>query len=164
MIRAANFADIPGIVMFLQSAYSRSHYATEGVVNIDVRETKRLLVQSIQRHSHKTGGGCWVLVSETDGVLTGLLLGTLARVYVIGDKLMATDLFWATSPMADPRDAGNMMRSFIQWAKSCPDVVEFKCGTTAIIGSPEEGGSILKRLGFEEYGRIYRATIKEMAE
>jgi len=163
MIRDAKFADIPRVVDFLKSAYLRSHYAEDGTVGIDIREAKRLLVQSIQRHGNQNGGGCWVQVAETEGVITGLLLGTLARVYVIGDKLMATDLFWTTSPMADPRDAGNLMRGFIAWARTCPQVVEIRCGTTSIIGSPETGGSILKRLGLEDYGRIYRAGIKELS-
>ena len=163
MIRDAKFQDIPDVVDFLKSSYLRTHYAEHGVAGIDIKEAKRLLVASVQRHGHKTGGGCWVQVAETDGVITGLLLGTLARVYVIGDKLMATDLFWVTSPMADPRDAGNLVRAFIEWARSCPHVVEVRCGTTSIIGSPEDGGAILKRLGLEDYGRIYRASIEEMA-
>jgi hypothetical protein len=161
MIRDAKFADIHAIVSFLKMTYLRTHYAEGGDVQIDEVEAKRLLVQSIQRHGNQNGGGCWVQVSETEGVVTGLLLGTLARVYVIGDKLMASDLFWVTSPMADPRDAGNLMRSFIKWASSCPHVVEIRCGTTSIISDPEEGGSILKRIGFKDYGRIYRAETKE---
>jgi hypothetical protein len=163
-IRNANFVDVPAIVRLLQEAYDRSHYAKEQIGDIDLKEAKRLVVQCIQRHGHKTGGGCWVQVAETDGVITGLLMGTLARVYVIGNKLMATDLFWLTHPMADPRDAANLMRSFMAWARSCPDVVEIKCGTTAVIGSPEEAGVILQRLGLHEYGRIYRAAIREMEE
>ena len=161
MIRDAKYSDIPGIVEFLKGSYLRTHYAESGEVGIDIKEAKRLLVQSIQRHGNSNGGGCWVQVAETDGIVTGLLLGTLARVYVIGDKLMATDVFWVTSPMADPRDAGNLMRTFIKWAFSCPHVIEARCGTTSIIGDPEEGGTILKRIGFNDYGRIYRLGKQE---
>lgn len=161
-IRNATFSDIPAIVGLLQSGFERSHYANNPHgAGIDHAEAKRLLVQAIQRHGNKHGGATWVQVAETDGIVSGLILGTLARVYAIGTHLMASDLFWVTHPMSSPRDAANLMRSFIEWAKSCPHVIEIKCGTTAIINEdPAEAGKILERLGMKPYGNLYRMEVE----
>lgn len=160
MIRDARFTDIPSIVMVLQDSMARSHYASKTAGEIDVAEAKRLLVTAIQRHGHKNGGGCWVQVSETRGVVTGFILGTLARVYAVGTKLMATDLFWLATPMAEPRDAVALMRGMVAWAESCPHVVEVKCGTTNTINDDAgKAGKVLQRLGLAPYGNIYRKEI-----
>ncbi len=156
-VRTANFSDIPGIFTLLQEGYARSHYARDGRTSIDTREAKRLLVQAVQRHGHTTGGGCFVEVSEVDGQICGLILGTLSRVYAIGDRLSASDIFWLTNSQADPGDAMQLMRGFVGWAKSNQHVVEIKCGTTAAINEdPEAAGLILRRIGMQKYGNIYR--------
>lgn len=161
-VRAATFTDIPAIVSLLQQGFERSHYAQASHGGgIDQSEAKRLLVQAIQRHGHKNGGATWVQVAETDGIVSGLILGTLARVYAIGTHLMASDLFWITHPMSSPRDAANLMRGMIKWARSCPHVIEIKCGTTAIINDdPAEAGRILERLGMKRYGVLYRMELE----
>lgn len=158
-IRDAKFADIPAIVMLLQEAYPSSHYAKTGSAEIDVAEAKRLLVTSIQRHGHLHGGGCYVAVAEKNGAVEAFILGTLVRVYSIFNKLSATDLFWLASPRADPRDAIGLMKQMIKWAKTCPHLVEIKCGTTAILEDPEKAGRILEHLGLEPYGNIYRMEV-----
>lgn len=160
MIRDAKFADIPGIVSLLTDAYQRTHYARTGLAEIDVAEAKRLLVQSIQRHGGKNGGACWVQVAERDDILNGLILGTLTRVYSIGNKLMATDLFWVASPSVDPFDPAKLMKGMVEWARKSPHVVEVNCGTTAILNDdPAEAGKMLERLGMKQYGNLYRMEL-----
>lgn len=161
MIRDAAFADISAICLIMEDGYRKSHYARDRNCNLDIREAKRLLVQAIQRHGGQNNGACWVQVSEAGGVITGFVLGTLTRVYAVGDKLMATDMFWTAADGAAIDDAQKLMAGMIEWAKACPLVIEVKCGTTAIINdSPERAGLILKRLGMSDYGNIYRMRIK----
>lgn len=159
MIRNAKFADIPGIVTLFRDGFRRSHYALDGRCNLDEAELKRLMVQAVQRHGARHGGATWVQIAETDGAITGVILGTLARVYSVFDRLMATDLFWLVSDQCNPADAVKLMKGMIDWARSCPDVVEIKCGTTAIIQDPAAAGKILERLGLKPYGGIYRMEV-----
>ena len=100
VIRDAKYVDIHAMTFFLQEGYARSHYAKSGIVNVDVNETKRLLGAGLGRHGHKGIGACWLQVADNDGSIDGLMYATLARVYGIGDRLMATDLFWVTSERA----------------------------------------------------------------
>lgn len=158
MIRDAAFADIPRLVSLLQGAFERSHYATEGLGEIDIAETKRLLTASIHRHGGKNGGSTWVQVAERDGFIEGLILGTLCRVYSIGTRLMVTDLFWVATEKVEPHDPYKLMKGMIAWGRSNPHVVEFKCGTTAALQDPEAAGVILERLGMKRYGLIWRMT------
>lgn len=159
MVRDALFADIPAIVLVLEEAYLRTHYAKSGLADMDRSEAKRLLVASIQRHGGKNGGSTWVQVSETNGIVTGFILGTLTRVYSIGNRLMATDLFWLTSPAADPLDAGRLMRGMIAWAAAAPHCIEINSGTTAIMNDPDGAGRMLEHMGMTKYGNLYRMEI-----
>lgn len=160
MIRDAKFTDIPAIVGVMQDAMARSHYAGGAIGDIDVPYTKKLLVTAIQRHGHKNGGACWVQVAETAGIITGFIVGTLDRVYAVGTRLMATDLFWLTSPNVEPMDSIALMRGMVAWAESCPQVVEIKCGaTTTVNDDAMKAGKILERLGLERYGVIFRKEI-----
>lgn len=157
MIRDARFTDIPAILMLLQEGYARSHYATEGRAQIDIKEAKRLLFSAIQRHGGQNGGACWVQVSEEKGAILGLIIGTLTRPYMIGTGLMATDIFWLVGAGCPVGDAYRLMRGMVEWATANPDVIEVRCGTTAaIMDDPEEAGVMLQRLGLKPYGRIWR--------
>ncbi|WP_395451205.1 hypothetical protein ACHMW7_16265 [Aminobacter sp. UC22_36] len=74
---------------------------------------------------------------------------------------MASDLFWLTNEHADPRDAVSLMRGMVEWAKPNPQVVEIRCGTTAIMNDPEGAGKLLQHMGFKPYGNIYRMEVTQ---
>lgn len=160
MIRTARFADTHAIVRFLQACHARSHYAKDGIVSVDVDEAKRLVATGISRHGHTKIGGCWVQIAEQDGNIDGLMFATLARVYSIGDKLMATDLFWVVNEHAAPGDGLALMRNMIDWATNNPNVFEIHIAASAVIdGNTELTGRLLKRMGMQEYGRIHRLEL-----
>ncbi|RFC65021.1 hypothetical protein DYI37_03910 [Fulvimarina endophytica] len=160
-VRPATYADIAGIVSLLHEGHRRSHYARTDVM-LDEREAKRLLVQSIQRHGSVNLGGTFLMVAEkADGRISGVILGTMSRLYGILDRMMASDIFWLASLDVDPGDPVALMRSMVEWAKSAPDCFEVKCGTSAIIrDDPKEAGRALERLGMTHYGEIYRMEIE----
>lgn len=160
MVRDAKFVDTGGILLLLQEGFARSIYAKDARAAIDVPAAKALLRSSMQRHGDKGGGGCFVQVAETGGVINGLIVGTLGRVYSIGNMLMATDLLWLASPSVEPGDPFKLMKNMIEWAKSSPHVIDIKCGTTAAISDdPAAAGVILQRLGMTQYGRLYRMEV-----
>ncbi|GAA4108911.1 hypothetical protein ACFFTN_01495 [Aminobacter aganoensis] len=162
MIRPATFSDIPAIVRLLQQSYMKTHYARTGIAEIDEPEAKRLLLASIQRHGQKHGGACWVCVVDSGASIDGLILGTLTRVYSIGNRLMATDLFWLVNEHADPRDAIGLMKGMVGWAEANPAVVEVHCGTTAIIADdPAVTSRLLAQIGFKQYGLISRLELRK---
>lgn len=158
MIRPATFGDIPRLVSILEDAHARSHYA-ESSVNVDAKEAKRILVNAIQRHGTKNGGS-FVMVAETAGKVEGFILGVVARIYHVGDRLMASDLFWICTPDVDPRDPVRLMKAMIAWAKTCPGVVEVQVGSTSVVQDPEKSARILEAIGMKPYGLINRMEIE----
>ena len=161
MIRDAKFSDIPGIADLLKEQFRKSHYCRDGTVGVDEMETKRLLVAAIQRHGGRQGGSTFVQVAENNGIICGVIVGTLQRVYSIGDKLMATDLFWTANGMVDPRDPERLMRNMIDWARKSPNVAEVKVGATKVIeAEPERVGRLLGKVGMQNYGTIFRMEVR----
>jgi hypothetical protein len=156
MVRDAGFSDIPRIVAIMRDAYTRTAYAKREIGNLDEREAKRILVNAIGRHGRTGPSGAFVQVAERHGQVEGFIVGILTRVYHIGDRLQATDLFWYSTPLGHPRDSVKLMRNMVAWAKACPHVVEVLCGATALLQDPEHAGRILKALGMQPYGQIYR--------
>jgi hypothetical protein len=157
-VRPATFGDIPGIVAVILEGHNRSHYR-DSSCSVDVAEAKRFLVNAIQRHGSHKLGATWVAVSETDGRITGFIVGTLARISVFGDKLFASDLFWFATEDVSPTDPVRLMKGMVEWARAAPDCIEVKCGTQAVVGDPKKAGRILEHLGMQHYGEIYRMEI-----
>lgn len=164
MIRRAKAIDIPAIVQFLLDEYRTTHYAQTGSASVDVVFTKHLLLKAIHRHGHQSENATWVEVAERNGIITGLMLATLQRVYAIGDRLMASDLFYVVNGLASPTDAALLALRMIEWAKASPWCIEVKCGSTAIKGDAERGGKMLQRLGLKPYGSLFRLEFDRTAE
>lgn len=161
MIRDAKAVDIISIIALLHTAFAKSHYSASNLCQIDVAETKRLLLNALSRHGGRNGGSCFLQVAEHDGKITGMILGTLQRVYGIGNRLLATDMFWISLDEGGPMDGVILMRNMISWAWSSPAVVEIRCGATAAISDdPERAGGLLKTLGMTQYANLYRMERK----
>jgi hypothetical protein len=113
---------------------------------------RRLLVMALSHH----GKGMYAAVVENGAAITGIIIAGTQPVYLIGDRLTATDLFWVCDG-GEPRDAVALMKSMLGWAWLNPMVVEVVCASnTVILEDPEASGRILQRLGMKPAGNIYR--------
>lgn len=157
-VRPAKFSDIPRLYALLQEGYERSKYREHGTV--DEKATKALLMQTVQRHGLKTAGGTCAFVSESGGIVDGMIVGALNRVYFIGSKLMAQDVFFYTSALANPRSAGALLDAFIAWAVANENVFEIKPSATDIIGDPRRVEKLYLRKGFRQCGAIFERRIE----
>jgi len=159
MIRDALFGDIMGCVDLLKALHEKSIYAE--LCGVDEDELKGLLRHSIHHHGGTNRAGTWAQVAENDGELVGLIVGMLSPVYLIGDRLMATDAFYVTGPTCNPRDAIRLLDGFIAWAKDCPKVVEIRCGVTDALGDWKRVGKLYERKGFEPAGAMFAMRMKK---
>lgn len=163
MIRAGKASDVPAVVDLLAELYGESHYARTGVASIDRQFTKELLLTALFHHGRTGEGAAWFEVAEHDERIVGLMLATLARVYVIGNKLMATDVLFTVNGKAGLADAPTLALNMLAWAKTAPLCVEARCGTTAVIGDPERAGQMYSRLGMKRYGALWRMEFERAA-
>lgn len=153
-VRAAKFADIPAIVEIYRQGHGRSIYA--GKTTFDVQEAKQMMVRSIQRHGHENNGGTLVLVSETDGMVKGFIIGMLDNVYPCVKELMATDLLFIMGEDADASDARKMIKCLLAWAEGNQKVIEVHLGVTSAIGDWQRTAKFYERLGLSQCGAMFR--------
>jgi hypothetical protein len=121
---------------------------------LDAREAKALFARCLQRHGGTNAGATLVMVSETNGVMEGFIIGALDRIYHIGTKLMATDIYFIMLPRADPRDSLKLFKAFEAWAWNNPKVIEIKLGTTFEYGK-RPVDKIYVRNGYAVTGNLY---------
>lgn len=152
-VRVARFGDIPKIAALLEEGYRRSKYRDLGTMS--AKEAKALLVQAIQRHGLKTVGGSSVFVSEHEGAVDGFIVGMLDRVYHVGNKLWANDVFFYVTPKGSPRSAGRLFDAFLDWADSIENAVLIQGSATDIIQDYDKVAALYRRKGMVQTGVIY---------
>ena len=156
MIRAAKFSDIPSIVQLMKEGHARSKYANRD--EIDVAEAKRLLMQFIQRHGLKREGGTCVFVTDA---VDGFMMGMLDRVYHVGTKLVAQDLFYYCRETTPPQSALGLLAAYTDWAESVPNIIEIRNGITDIVNAENvvRVESLYQRQGFSRCGVLMERKV-----
>ena len=156
MIRTAKFADIPAIVALFQEGHARSKYKDKD--RIDVEATKQMLVAAIQRAKVNGLGGTCLFVSETEGAVTGFIMGTLDRVYGVGTKFESIAQYFYCSPGVDPTDPAKLFDAYIGWAEINPKVIHTQAGITDLISDDEMRDRIeilYRRKGLTPEGKFF---------
>lgn len=155
MIRPARFADIPRLVDLLCMAHAASKYADR--VGVSRKAAQALLQQAVQRHGGQHEGGSLVMVHERGGDLEGLFVGVLDRVYHIGDKLQANDMYLFVTPKAAKLAASRLLDAYVAWADGNPKVdrEDVKLSFTNALPGAERVESLYEKKGFRRCGAIY---------
>jgi hypothetical protein len=153
LIRAAKMVDIPRIVDLLVEMQTRSKYA--GSVDVDVPHAKKVIGAFIQRAPGSHDGGTLVKVVEHKGIVEGFIVGILDRIYGIGDKLVANDVFLHCTTKAPPGSVLGLFRSYVRWAEENPKVVEIKASWIDTLSGAEKVAVMYERLGFKKVGEIF---------
>jgi hypothetical protein len=117
-------------------------------------------VQSIQRHNLKAAGGTCAFVGERNGAIEAFIIGSLDRVYHIGTKLMAQDLYFLSSPEGAPRSSAKLIDAYIEWATAIPDLIEINISVTSVISKPERVEKLFIRKGFSRSGAMFERAVQ----
>ncbi|MCH8134802.1 MAG: hypothetical protein IIB77_02350 [Proteobacteria bacterium] len=162
-VRAAKFVDIPRIAELGADAHKRSIYAQ--ITTFDDVLAKQLCARSLQRHAQQNYGGTLFLVSETAGEVRGFIIALIDLVYPCFSGLVVTDLAFAFTENAEPRDAAKIILRVIRWAEANPKVIEVHLGVTDAIGGDwKRVGKLYERLGFEQCGGMFRKLMPQPRE
>jgi hypothetical protein len=130
---------------------------------VDTEYAHRLVAQCVQRHGHTTDGGSWVMVCEKDDTVEGFIIGLLDRVYHIGKRLCAYDLFLYCTPRSG-RDMAALVDSYFGWADNNPRVGFVKASWTDAVKGASRMGKFYQRKGFELIGEIYERVATPQRE
>lgn len=153
MIRPSKFSDIPRIVDLLVEMHGASKYA--GKVDVDRRAAHALLQQCVTRNGGLHEGGALVNVVEHKGTVEGFMVGMLDRVYHIGAKLSAKDVYLYVTPAASKLDARRLIKAYVRWAVENPKVFEINLSWTDTMEDAEKIGDLYNALGFRKCGEIF---------
>lgn len=155
MIRPAKSTDAFAIVDVIEERYPETRYA--GFVSIEPKVARSLMAQAVQRHGGTTEGSTFLMVSENgEGVIEAFVLGSLARVYMIGDKLAAADNFLMARKGADPRAMNQLIDAYLEWARSNPKVYEISLSWSDAFEGASAMNAVIERRGFELCAATYR--------
>ena len=153
VIRPGKSIDAFRLAELLADVHARSRFAHR--MNVDAAYARRLMAQVAQRHGGTHDGGTSLFVWEQDGVIEAFIAGVLDRVYHIGDKLAANDMFLIATEQASPKAASRLVAAFVDWAASIPLVIEINVSWSDALPSGQRMPTMFKRKGFRKCGEIF---------
>ena len=144
MIRKAQVSDLPQRLALGKRLIVRTPYAD---VKIDTLIAAQTLGQCIS-----SAFGI-ALVAERDGEITGLLLGAAVPLWFSKSR-SATDIITYAET---PGDGYRMIRRFVKWAWSLPNVIEVTMAQSSGI-DVERTRQLYERVGLAPVGALYTAV------
>lgn len=157
MTRRATYQDIPALIAMLREMLAASKYAGRG--EIAEKAADNLLTTAIASQNHRGPQGSHVVIAEHNGEPVGFMVGVLDRVYSVGNKLTANDLFLYVRPGAPPRTVIDLLDSYLEWASGIRAVIEIMLSYSDALPGAERIAPLYERMGFKESGRMYERRL-----
>lgn len=153
MIRAARFEDVPALAAMLRDMHARSKYA--GRVAISEKAMDAVLTGMVAQQAQTGPQGSCCAIAIEEGRPAGFVVGLLDRVYHVGNKLVANDVYLWLRPGASPVHTLQLVRHYLRWARRIRAVLEIRLSWTDALPGAERLGRLYGRLGAARVGEIY---------
>lgn len=160
MIRPAKPTDAKAIEGLIRRQHAASKYA--GRVEISDKALEHLILAtfaSMGQHGPQAGLCC---VAVRDGKVVGFIIGVLDRVYHIGKKLTANDLFFVNE--GGVGDTLGLIDAYVLWATNNPSVIEIMLSWSDTLPGAEGVAALARRKGFVKVGEMFEKRLDIMAE
>jgi thiamine kinase-like enzyme len=105
----------------------------------------------------------FVKVIEKGDEVVGFIAGVLNRVYNIGEKLCASDVFLVNEGKS-LKDTLQLIDLYIEWARSNPKVIEVGLSWSDALPNARDIASIYRRKGAHLVGEQYEIRLDVGAE
>lgn len=157
MIRPAAMSDLPVLHALVREQHEKSRFHPD--IGIDEPTLRSMLVQGVQRHGGQNNGSSCIFVEEHEGHVEGFIFGILNRVYHIGNRLAANDLFLVCTGKARKTAAPELIEAYTAWAYDNPKVAQIMLSWTDAIGTDgKKIEALYKRKGFRHVGGIWERS------
>lgn len=154
-LRPARTMDVFPLVEILVERHKDTIYA--GHVGIDEVIARKTIAYTVQRHGGQNEGAGFVMVAvDADDVPQAFMMGSLVRVYLVGDMLEAVDNFLIGRAGVSPIILDRLLDTYVQWAIDNPKVYEVQGSYTDIIEGSDRFDAVFRRKGFKRCGAIFR--------
>lgn len=152
MIRPATFTDAPALMGLIRAQHERSKYA--GRCRIAEPALEHLVTAMIAQQGQIGPQGSCVLIAEKNGKPVGFIAGILDRVYAIGAKLAAHDLFFVNEG-GSVADTLKLLDGYVAWARSIRAVLEIRVSWTDTVPGADRVSRLYGRKGFAKCGEVF---------
>lgn len=152
-LRAATFQDIPRVAIMLHELHAASKYHDR--VGISDKAMQDVLMAAVAGQNQHGPQASFFQLSERDGQPIGFMVGTLTRVYHVGDKLVANDLFLYVRPRARASHTFELIDAYVAWAKANRKVCEIALSWNDALPGAERIADVYRRRGFAKNGELF---------
>lgn len=164
MIRPYKTFDYRALDGLIRRQHAASKYA--GRVQISDKALDGLLMSMVAQQGQHGPQGSHISVAVRDGKVVGFIAGVLDRVYHIGNKLTANDLFFVNEG-GSVGDTFGLIDSYVAWAKANRKVLEIMLSWSDTLPGAERVAELYVRKGFVKVGEMFEmrldAPAKEVA-
>jgi hypothetical protein len=155
MIRPARHQDVPAIERLIRRQHAASKYA--GRCGIAPKALTAYVEGAIASINARGPSATHLAVIERGEEVRGFIMGVLSRIYQVGDKLEANDLFFVNEGL--PSDSFKLLDSYIAWARSHRPVIEIKLSWTDTLPGAGRVAELYRRKCFVKVGEIFEMRL-----
>lgn len=149
MIRRAKFVDLKQMLLLAIEAHKVSRYSN---FNMDLEAAERVARQCLMAPEKPSIGSVVCFVSEEDGLIDGILLGSVSRLYETLDITVVQDFLFFVAEYAGPRVAENLRDTFCDWAFQAKGHVLVRFMVNDAIVRPDKTAIWMARGGYRHIG------------
>jgi len=149
MIRKMQIADLPRVRACAERLQAKSPYA-------DIPSDLRTFSSTIGQCINSAFG--FAMVAERKGQIVGFMLGCAQPLW-FSKKRSATDIVTYSE---HPGDGLKLIRAFVDWAWSAPNVIEITMAQSSGI-DVDRTVKLYERVGLERVGNIFTAVRQSLA-
>lgn len=153
MIRPAKSSDAFALTDLLLARHQDTRYA--GAVGIDAAIARKTFAYAAQRHGGTHDGAMFLAVDEDAKRIRAFVMGSLSRVYLVGDKLASSDQFLLGRKGCPERVLVRLFDAYVEWAASNPNVYEIGASWADTIPGSKGFAKLYARRGFTLIGETY---------
>lgn len=161
MIHPATTANAKAIKALIRRQHLGSKYADR--CGISDKALDGIVDGMIAQQNQHGPQGSYVAVALQDGIVTGLLAGVLERVYHIGDKLTAADLFFVNES-GKVGDTLALVDAYVAWARRNRRVIEIMLSWNDALPGADRVAKLFTHKGFAKTGEMYELRADLEAE
>ncbi len=157
MIRPAKFSDAPAMATMLVASHQRSKYA--GRCGVSEKAAEEILCALVAGQNATGLAATFVEVVEDDnGSVTGFMAGATSRIYNIGDRYCASDIF-LINENKNLKETLKLIDDYIAWARSNPKVIEVGLSWSDALPNASDIANIYSRKGATKVGEQFSIRI-----
>lgn len=150
MIRKATYQDAPAIMALIRANHLRSKYAAYRIAEPALQHVVAAMIA--QQGQMGPQGSC-VFVAERDGEPVGFIAGILDRIYGIGSKMCAQDLFFINE--GGVGETLRLLDAYIAWARAIRAVLEIKVSWNDALPGADRVAKLYAHKGFAKCGEVF---------